>query len=440
MNNVKEFEFFQKERSKKLSYDFKGGDLSSEGGLLLLRECDERLEFSQGITECIKDRRNPDYIIHEMSDLVKERLYMMIQGYEDCNDARYLRSDPTFKAILNRTKTDEDLASQPTLCRLENRVTRQDIKKMIIFQIDQWLDSYKSVPEEIVLDIDSTDGPTHGAQQMTLFHGYYGQYMYHPLIVGCEGCIIFSYLRPGTNHASRKVILLMRFLLKKIRERFPTVQLKLRADAGFSIPRLIDFLEAETIQYAIGMITNKRLIRKNDVFIQKAQKAFDQTKEKQRLFHSFEHEVDSWPYPRTVIAKAEVMSQGTNNRFLVSNIQQDPDIIYDTFYTQRGQYENDIKELKMGIHADRLSCHRFIANQFRLTFSTFAYQLMFYFKQLLKNTELESATIERIRLTLFKVAVRVHNSVRRLWFNFTSSFVHRNLFQLIHKKILAIQF
>ena len=154
-----------------------------------------------------------------------------------------------------------------------------------------------------MLDIDSTDDPTHGAQQMTLFHGYYGQYMYHPLIVGCEGCVIFSYLRPGTNHGSRKVIPLMRFLLKKIRERFPNVQLKLRADAGFSIPRLIDFLEAETIQYAIGMITNKRLIRKNDVFIQKAQKAFDQTKEKQRLFHSFEHEVDSWPYPEPLLLR-----------------------------------------------------------------------------------------------------------------------------------------
>ena len=176
------------------------------------------------------------------------------------------------KFLHGMNQTGHDLASQPTLCRLENRVTRQDIKKMITFQIDRWLDSYKTIPNEIVLDIDSTDGPTHGAQQMTLFHGYYGQYMYHPLIVGCEGCVIFSYLRPGTNHASRKVIPLLRFLLKKIRKRFPNVQLKLRADAGFSIPRLINFLDAEKIQYAIGMITNKRLIRKNDVFIQKAQK------------------------------------------------------------------------------------------------------------------------------------------------------------------------
>jgi len=442
MNDLKEFEFFQKEKSKKLSYDFKGGDLSSEGELLLLRELDEKLGFSQEITECIKDRRNPDYITHKMSDLVTERVYMMIQGYEDCNDAKYLKSDPTFKALkalLNRTKSDEDLASQPTLCRLENRVDRHDIKKMIGYQIDRWLASYEAVPDEIVLDIDSTDDPTHGKQQMTLFHGYYGQYMYHPLIVGCDGYVIFSYLRPGTNHASRKVIPLLRFLLKKIRERFPNVRLKLRADAGFSIPRLIDFLEAENIQYAIGLITNKCLVRENEVFIQKAQMAFDQSNEKQRIFHSFEHKVESWPCSRTVIAKAEVMSQGTNNQFLVSNILDTPDFIYDTFYTQRGQYENDIKELKAGVHADRLSCHRFIPNQFRLTFSTFAYQLMFYFKRVLKNTELESATIQTIRLTLFKVAVRVQQSVRRLWFNFTSSFVHQDLFQLIHQKILAIQ-
>ena len=137
-----------------------GGNLSSEGGLLLLREFDEKLGFSQGITECIKDRRNPDYITHQMADLVQERLYMLMQGYEDCNDATYLRTDPTFKAILNRTNSDEDLASHPTLCQLENRVTRQDIKKMITFQIDRWLDSYKTIPNEIVLDIDSTDDLT----------------------------------------------------------------------------------------------------------------------------------------------------------------------------------------------------------------------------------------------------------------------------------------
>lgn len=439
MNNPQEFQFFQAKKCKKINYDFKGGDLSSEGGLLLLREFDDKLGFSQGISDCIVDRRNPDYITHEMEDLVRERLYMLLQGYSDCNDATYLKTDPTFKAVLGRVESDPDLASQPTLCRLENQVTRPELKALIVYQIERWLDSYKTTPNEIVLDIDSTDDPAHGKQQLALFHGYYDQYMYHPIIFGCGGNVIFSYLRPGRHHASRGVIPLLKFLIKHIRNRFPNVKIKLRADSGFAIPRFFDFLEENNIQYAIALITNKRLIKKNEPFIKKAQKAFNRKGEKQRLFHAFMHDVDSWRKARRVIAKAEVMAEGTNNRFLVSTIDDEPHVIYDDFYTQRGDSENDIKELKLGCHADRLSCHKFQANFFRLVLSTFAYQLMHYFKSILVNTEFETATIQTIRLHLFKVAVRVHRSVRRLWFNFTSSFVYQDLFVHLHHKILAIQ-
>lgn len=439
MDTAKKFKFFQSKKSRCLSYDFKGGDLSSEGGLLLLREFDDKLGISQGISECIVDQRHPDYIVHEMEDLVRERLYMLVQGYSDCNDARYLKTDPTFKAILGRTKGDPDLASQPTLCRLENRITRQELKAMIIYQIEKWLESYKTVPNEIILDIDSTDDPTHGSQQLALFHGYYDQYMYHPIIFGCGGNVIFSYLRPGRHHASRGVIPLLKFLLKYIRNRFPNVKIKLRADSGFAIPRFFDFLEDNTIQYAIALVTNKRLVKKNEPFIEKAKRAFNRTQNKSRLFHAFMHDVDSWKKTRRVIAKAEVMAEGTNNRFVVTNMDDEPQVIYDDFYTQRGDSENDIKELKLGCHADRLSCHKFRANFFRLVLSTFAYQLMHYFKAMLVNTEFETATIQTIRLHLFKVAVRVHRSVRRLWFNFTSSFVYQDLFVQLHQKILAIQ-
>ena len=231
----------------------------------------------------------------------------------------------------------------------------------------------------------------------------------------------------------------MKFLLKYIRNRFPNVNIKLRADSGFAIPRFFDYLEDNNIQYAIGLITNKRLVKKNAPFIKKAQRAFNRKQEKQRLFHSFDHDVASWTKTRRVIAKAEVMLKGTNNRFVVSNMDDDPHVIYDEFYTQRGDAENDIKELKLGCHADRLSCHKFRANFFRLVFSTLAYQLMHYFKSILVKTELETATIQTIRLHLFKVAVRVHRSVRRLWFNFTSSFVYQDLFVQVHQKIVAIQ-
>ena len=439
MNNLKEFEFFQKGKSKKLSYDFKGGDLSSEGGLLLLREFDNKLGFSQRVTDCIVDRRNPDYITHDMVDLIRERLYMLVQGYSDCNDAKYLRRDPTFKAILNRVESDPDLASQPTLCRLENRMTRQELKKMIVTQIELWLDSYETVPDEIILDVDSTDDPTHGAQQLALFHGYYDQYMYHPIIFGCGGNVIFSYLRPGRRHASRGVIPLMKFLLKHIRNRFPNVKIKLRADSGFAIPRFFDFLEDNTIQYAIALVTNKRLVKKNEPFIETAKRAFNCTQNKPRLFHAVMHDVDSWKKTRRVIANAEVMAEGTNNRFVVTHMDDEPQVIDDDFYTQRGDSENNIKELKHGCHADRLSCHKFRANFFRLVLSTFAYQLMHYFKVMLVNTEFDTATIQTIRLHLFKVALRVHRLVRRLWFNVTSSFVYQDLFVQRHQKILAIQ-
>lgn len=438
MNNARQFEFFQKKKRRCLSYDFKGGDLSSDGGVVLLREFDEKIGFSQGISDCITDTRNPDYITHTMCDLVRERLYMILQGYEDCNDATYLRSDPTFKALLGRTGDDPDLASQPTLSRLENRIDRRDIKALITYQIETWLASYETAPDDIILDIDSTDDPTHGHQQLSMFHGYYDQYMYHPIIFGCNGHVIFSYLRPGTRHASRGVIPLLRFLLKYIRNHFPNVVIKLRADSGFASPRFFDFLEDNKVHYAIALITNKRLIKKNKSLHQQAQDAFDETGKKQRLFQAFIHDVKTWSNSRRVIAKAEVMSQGSNNRFVVTTMTHDPQSIYDDFYTQRGAAENDIKELKHACYADRLSCHQFQANFLRLVFSTCAYQLMIYFKRLLLDTPFDTASIQTIRLQLFKVAVRVHCTVRRLWFNFSTSFAHRDLFILIHQKLLAL--
>ena len=307
-----------------------------------------------------------------MEDLLRERLYMLVQGYSDCNDARYLKTDPTFKAILGRIEGDPDLASQPTLCRLENRITRQELKAMIIYPIEKWLESYKTVPNEIILD-------------------------------------------------------------------FPNVKIKLRADSGVAIPRFFDFLEDNTSQYAIALVTNKRLVKKNEPFIETAKRAFNCTQNKPRLFHAVMHDVDSWKKTRRVIAKAEVMAEGTNNRFVVTHMDDEPQVIDDDFYTQRGDSENDIKELKLGCHADRLSCHKFRANFFRLLLSTFAYQLMHYFKAMLVNTEFETATIQTIRLHLFKVALRVHRLVRRLWFNVTSSFVYQDLFVQRHQKILAIQ-
>ena len=434
-------EFFQE---KNASYDFEGGELTSDSGMLLIRELDEKAGFTSSLASCIDDWRDPNLITHPMVDLLRERLYFLIAGYEDCNDAKTLAHDPGFKVSLGRTldettKEGLDLASQPTLSRLENGVTRKDIKRMAEHAIDHWLDRFEVCPDELVLDADSTDDPTHGGQQLALFHGYYGQCMYHPLIISCNGYVILAILRPGKCHASRKVISILKFLLKRIRQRFPKAHIQFRADAGFGIPRLYEYLESESIDYAIGLISNAVLLESNRDQIDRAKESYEHTGEKQRMFGSFLYQAGSWSKERRVIAKAEYLDLGPNNRFVVTNMRAPAQSIYDDFYVQRGSSENWIKEIKNGFKGDRLSCHRFIANQFRLMVTVAAHQLFQHLKPLLKGTTLEAASIETVRTKLIKVAGRIRQTVRRIWIHLCSSYPYRSLFETLHRKILLLE-
>lgn len=440
-NNEATFKFFQE---KNVSYDFKGGELTSDSGILLVRELDERLGFTKSLAQCIQDKRNQSLVVHPMEDLLRERIYFLTAGYEDCNDAKTLAHDPGFKVSLGRnldetTKEGVDLASQPTLCRLENSVTRKDIKQIAEHAVHHWLRQLGDLPSDIILDADSTDDPAHGGQQMVLFHGYYGQYMYHPLIISCNGYVILTLLRPGNSHASRKIISVLKFLMKRIRQNFPQAKIRFRADAGFSIPRLYDYLEGEDIEYAIGLITNSKLIEANETYIEKSKQGYDKTKRKQRLFHSFLYQAGTWSKARKVVAKAEHTNLGPNNRFVVTNSKAVGKAIYDGFYVQRGNSENWIKEIKNGFSADRLSCHRFLANQFRLMMTVAAHQLIQHLMPLLKGTTLEVASIETIRIKLIKVAARVHQTVRKIWIHLCSSYPYQDLFTSLHQKILLLR-
>tara|TARA_B100001964_G_C14192842_1_gene581935 strand:- start:220 stop:1542 length:1323 start_codon:yes stop_codon:yes gene_type:complete len=433
-----EFEFFQ---GPKLTYDFKGGDMSSEGGILLVKELDEKLRFTEGIAEAIVDKRDTSQIDHTMTDLVRERMYMLIQGHEDTNDADRLRSDLVFKSVVNRGKNDLDLGSQSTLCRLENSVDRRDIKRLMDYSIEHWLSSFEQTPSEITLDVDPTDDPAHGHQQMALFHGYYGQVMYCPLIISANGINIMAVLRPGSRHGASKIISILKYLIKRIRARFPDVSLQFRADAAFGSGKVLDYLDSvPNLTYAVGLIANSRLKAANTSLLKKAVDDYTQTDQKQRLFQHFKYQAKPWSKSRHVIAKAEAFSGTTNQRFIVTNFENPSADIYDNFYVYRAQdSENEIKELKLGFYADRLSCHRFIANQFRLLLSLFAYQLVRHFKQKLHGSCLENASIQTLRCRLFKVAVRIKQSVRRLWFNFCSAFPLQELFLSTHQKILLLK-
>jgi len=432
-----EFKFFQ---GPKLTYDFEGGNMSSDGGVLLVKELDTKLKFTAGIANAIVDRRDPAQISHTIKDLVCERIYMLIQGYEDTNDANRLRSDLAFKSVLNRGKNDLDLGSQSTLCRLENAVDRRDIKRLMDYSIEHWLNSFEQPPLEITLDVDPTDDPAHGHQQMALFHGYYGQVMFCPLIISANGVNIMAVLRPGSRHGAAKIISILKYLIKRIRARFPGVTLRFRADAAFGSGKVLDYLESvPNLVYAVGLIANSRLKKANESLLKKAVDDHAKTGQKQRLFQLIEYQAKPWSKPRHLIAKAEALLGATNQRFIVTNSKNPTLDIYDDFYVYRAQdSENQIKELKLGFYADRLSCHRFVANQFRLLLSLFAYQLVRYFKQLLHGTCLENTSIETIRCRLFKIAVRIKQSVRRLWFNFCSTFPLQELFASIHQKILRL--
>jgi hypothetical protein len=253
-----------------------------------------------------------------------------------------------------------------------------------------------------------------------MFHGYFDQWQYLPLLVFCDGWPIAAVLRPGNAHDSWGAVAILRRIVERIWDRFPKTEILLRADAGFAAPAFYEFCEAAQISYVIGQITNSRLIRKGRPWMKKAKRIFQKTGEKAKVFGSFRHRARSWEKSRRIIAKAEVLPLGENPRFVVTNMSGDPASLYG-FYTDRAEMENHIKDLKNALCADRLSCHRFLSNQFRLLLHTAAYILMFSLREELQKTELASAQMDTLRLRLLKIGAKVVVSARRVWFHLASS-------------------
>jgi hypothetical protein len=278
--------------------------------------------------------------------------------------------------------------------------------------------------------VDATDDPTHGAQQLSFFHGYYEEHMYHPLFFfdGITGFAMACVLRPGNSHASHRVKAVLKRLIKKLKKAYPGAEIVVRADAGFAVPCLYRFCETEHIHYVIGLITNERLKKKAAHLLKKAQDRFVQTQKKQRLFSCFNYRADSWNRYRRVVAKAEYADKGANQRFVVTNIDLKPQNVYDEIYVLRGETENRIKELKRELKADRLSCHRFWANQFRLFLHTFAYCLFWLLRENLSGTDLAAAQVGTLRLKLLKIGARIRETSRHVWIHLASGYPYRSVF------------
>lgn len=422
----------------KLVVDFTGGTLTTDAGLLLVREFDEQLGLSGDVVDRITDTRDARYVTHDLDALVRQRLYQVAAGYEDANDADRLRHDATFQVIAADGRST--LGSQPTLSRLENAIGWPEIHRLARVGID-WFCAYAYGPNEhpadLVLDLDSTDDPTHGNQQLALFHGFYNQHMYHPLVwfEGQTGLLLRTRLRPGLDRSAARVVEDLPHLLVPLRRRFPHTPILVRGDAGMATPAVEAKLEAEGIQYVLGIGTNRVFQGRVARFVAKAQARYTRTNCAVSIRTSFRHRARSWPHQRRILVKIDVTAQGLNVRFMVTNRRgRAADLT--AWYDDRGTAENWIKELKLDIHADRLSCHRFRANAFRLQLHSIALLLLAYFRRaVLAGTRLASATIGTIRLQLLKVAGRVVRSVRRLWFHLASHWPGQSLFAVCHRAL-----
>lgn len=394
-------------------------ELSSDAGILLARQAEEQVQVCRRLSECIEDWRDPNKITHSLHQLVSQRVYQLVGGYEDANDSNVLRHDPIFKIACERMpKAGEDLlASQPTITRLENHVGKAEVAAMRSRMVDGFIKGYKKAPEKIVLDIDGWDDPTHGNQQLSCFHGYYGQHMYFPVLINeaSTGYPLVLQLRAGNSHSGKGVAGILRWLFWRLKRAWPQVRLILRADAGFSLPEIIQVCERSKVGYALGFSRNAVLDRKIADLLERARLKYIQTQQKARLFDDVYYAAGTWDAPRRLVMKAEWLPKGANPRFVVTNLDLPPQAVYDNFYVQRGSdSEHRIKELKLGIKADRLSCSTFIANQFRLLLSQAAYILMIAIRQAAAGTQLAKAQVERLRLLLIKGAAKVTVSARRV--------------------------
>jgi len=390
---------------------FDGGRLTSDGGLPWLAEADTALTLCASLARCIPDwRRRRGQ--HSLETLVRQRVFQIACGYEDQNDATTLRHDPLLKLVCGRLPDSGlGLASQPTFSRLENAVDRHSAERLAAVLVDLYVRERgrTGAPRHVLIDVDGTADPAHGEQEGVAYHGFYRQHMYHPLLVfdGDTGQLITAVLRPGNAHGSRFVVLVLRRLVRRLRQTWPDVALELRADSGCAVPRLYAWCEANGLGYTVGLIPNPRLEALTapllaDVHAQSAA----QDGAKVRLAGDAIYRAGSWPRARRVVYKAEALAKGPNTRFVVTSRREDALAVYD-FYIDRGQAENFIKDYKNALAADRLSDHRFFANQCRLLLHAAAYWLLDTLRRWLAASETARYQFDTLRLRLLKVGGRV---------------------------------
>ena len=422
---------------------FDGGDMSSDGGVMLVAEAERKLGVIQRLASVIDDRRDPRKVRHEIVEMLMQRVFAIACGYEDCNDFDDLCRDPALKVAVGRLPgSGDDLASQPTLSRLENSIGRGELYRMSEGLVDLFVEGREEPPTWVVIDLDATDDPTHGQQQLAEFHGYYDTHCYLPLIVTAQADggpdeLLATVLRRGRTHAGAGALTVLKRIVAKLREAWPEVRIIVRGDSGFAKPEIYDWCEQNSVHYLIGLAINRRLRKLAKRYLRWAGVEYLLGDvEKVRNLHDARYAAGSWPHERRVLIKAEVTDRGENPRFVVTSLQGDPLLLYD-LYARRGEQENRIKELKRDLAMDRTSCTSFLANQFRVLLHAVAFILLSFVRRCLEGTELENAQVCTLQRKLLKLGVLVKESCRKVWLKFASSCPVQHLWRLVLAQIRA---
>lgn len=421
---------------------FDGGEITSDAGLLMLSAADRKLRLTERLAAQIVDTREPGKVRHDVADLVRERLFAIAAGYEDANDLDQLCRDPALLLACGKPLGNE-LASQPTLSRFENAVGPKDL--FCLAEALAWIvvGQLPSDTRSVVLDVDATDDPCHGQQELELFNGYYDRHCFVPLylyVTGEDGVqrLMATLLRPGNAKATLGLFSMLRRAIRLLRERFPTVAITLRADSAFGHGKVLDFCERHGLGYSLALAGNQRLQAQTEWMAEQVTAEHRALDMDQREYIAFHYQAKSWKQPRRVVAKVETVNGKLNVRYLLtSRPSQKPERAY-AFYCERGDRENRIKEMKIDLAAGRTSCHRFWANQFRLILHAAACVLWRAVQDALAGTCWANKQIGTLRLMLVKVGARVVQSCRRIWLHLPTSSPYRGLWRHLYRRLVPL--
>src|SRR5919206_2422262 len=412
--------------TKAVELDFDGGRLSSDAGVVLLKDIDDQLGLTRALAAVLSDPRDARRIHFTPEDILKQRVFQIAAGYEDANDANTLRHEPIFKLLLNRLpETGAPLASQPTLSRFENSVSRTEIYRMALVLMDQFIASYNRPPEVIVLDVDDTEDRAHGAQEQIRYDGYDGGYCFMPLHLyeGLSGRLITAILK-AKRFSGAQMLAVLKRVVKRLRHAWPDTWFIFRGDSHFAYPERMAWIEAQPqLSYVTGLTSNTVLQELAQEVVEQAKRAYARWGRKATRFHSARYQAGTWSHSRRVVIKVEVSEQGVNTRFVVTDMEQArTQVLYQHLYCARGQAENEIKDHKLYLKSDRTACHRFAANQFRVLWHSAAYVLLEALRrEVLRTTQWASATMETIQLRLLKLGARVQECKDRIAISLPSS-------------------